>query len=100
MQTERRRQHFFPRFPPGEDQPGSGMGNFSHPILSRVARNNSREIATSAIWHPQSVGICRTKPEFARDACHRLNDFERAPELIHPLSIRRSRRIGPIDGEM
>ncbi len=53
--TERRQSiaasHFaFPYLPPGEHQPGSGMGNLSHPILSRIVRNNSRGIATCAIW--------------------------------------------------
>jgi hypothetical protein len=53
--TERRQSiaasHFaFPHLPPSEHQPGGGMGNLSHPILSRIVRNNSRGIATSAIW--------------------------------------------------
>ncbi len=53
--TERRQSiaasHFVsPHLPPSEHQPGSGVGNLSHPILSRIVRNNSRETATSAIW--------------------------------------------------
>jgi len=39
-----------PQFPPGEHQPGGDMGNLRHSILSRIVRNNSRGIATSAIW--------------------------------------------------
>jgi len=31
-------------------QPGTGVGNRRCPIRSRIARNNSRGIATSAIW--------------------------------------------------
>jgi hypothetical protein len=35
---------------PSRHHPDTGVGNLSHPILSRMVRNNSREIATSAIW--------------------------------------------------
>jgi len=32
-------------------QPANGVGNRSRPIRSRIARNNARGIATSAIWN-------------------------------------------------
>jgi hypothetical protein len=49
--------HFsFSHLPPSEHQPGSGMGNLSHAILSRIVRNNSRGIDTSAIWKITSWG--------------------------------------------
>jgi hypothetical protein len=39
-----------PAISPSGYQPANGGGNRSHPILSRIVRNNSRGIATSAIW--------------------------------------------------